>query len=660
MSLPVLLVLLALAPRPASENSPPLHRILRPGSSPAFAAESSHTYDVRHYRLDINLPMTHAGYSCREEVSLISNLPALDSVPLDFVGLLCDSVRRYGNRLEFEVVGGRLNVRLDTPLARGDSTIIEIFFRRDSLAEERGYFFGRPPAVRYAHAMTCGCPTDNRYWFACWDHPMDKAERGVMLNLTLPDSFQTCAVGLLDSITDNRDGTRTWWWRHSYPIATYLISFSASRFASWDTWFVNTTGETIPVRHYMWPEDSAATRVGYARLPEIIEYFIRPDIFGAYPFETFGHVPGYYGFPWGGMEHQTLVMLHPSYIGGGRESTIAHELAHMWWGDMVTHVGYADVWLNEGFATYAECIAMGALFGRDRFRSHISSKRWTYIYRDRVLRMPIYDPPWEYIYDYGHIYCKGAWVQHMLRWVMGDTAWDAPGVFFAAQRAYADSFAYGTVATEDYRRIVEQFHGEDLGWFFDEWVYQAGYPQYHLSWAADGNRLITTLEQRNGERAPEFFRTPFPVRASGPGLDTLVVIRPRANPQVDTFQLAARPDSLLPDPDNWVLHTYTLTGIAEGSPGPKPAPRLLAVRPNPARGAVRFELTGPPGEPCRVRVFDRAGRNVAELRGRYGPTGRTVLEWPRGPGSAGPDPGPGVYFCRVPGSPDAVKLVLAD
>ncbi|HDQ99927.1 MAG TPA: hypothetical protein ENN51_06555, partial [candidate division WOR-3 bacterium] len=317
------------------EPEPILYRTLRPPAR--VLAESTHTYDARHYRLDLDLPMTDDGYHCREEVSLISNRPRLDTVPLDFAALLCDSVRRDGNRLAFDTGAGRLNVILDTPLAEGDSAVLEVFFRREPGTPQLGYYFGRPPAIRYAHAMTVGCPTDNHYWFACWDHPSDKAERGVELNITLPDTFQACAVGLLDSITDNGNGTRTWHWRHSYPIATYLVSFSASRFASWDTWFVNTAGEprrsagdTIPIRHWMWPEDSAATRVGYAQLPEVIQYFIRPDIFGAYPFETFGHVPGYYGFPWGGMEHQTLVMLHPSYIGGGRISTIAHELSHMW------------------------------------------------------------------------------------------------------------------------------------------------------------------------------------------------------------------------------------------------------------------------------------------------------------------------------------------
>ena len=622
----------------------------------ALAAESSHSYDVRHYRIDLNLPMTNPGYSGRTRIAFRANLPLLDSLALDFDGLVCDSVQRDGVPLSFTTPAGQISVRLDAPLPAGDSTALDVFFRRESAAAERGYFFAAPPRISYAHAMTCGCPTDNHFWFPCYDLPSDKAERGVALNLTLPDTFQTCAVGLCDSVTDNGNGTRTWHWRHPYPIATYLVTFSASRFTSWDTSFVNTTGETIPVRHWMWPQDSAATRTGYRRLPEMIDYFIRPDIFGAYPFEKFGHVPGYYGFPWGGMEHQTLVMLHRTYIGGGAESTIAHELSHMWWGDMVTHVGYADVWLNEGFATYAECIGMGALNGRDFFRTFIAGKGRTYINRDKFMRMPLYDPPWHLIYDYGHIYCKGAWVQHTLRWVMGDTAWDTPGTFFAAQRAYGDSFRYGTASTEDYRRVCEQVSGLELGWFFDEWVHQAGYPKYHLDWqevrAGDDFHVFTSLGQRNGAQAPDFFRTPLGIRIAGTEQDTLVVILPHANPQTDTFRVRFQPVSLTIDPDNWIIDSAYVTGVAEQRPV-APAPRIVSVRSNPARGPVRFTLAGPAGADCGLEILDRAGRRSARLAGRYGPDGRAVLDW-RQRASAG------VYFCRVAGGGEPFKLVLAE
>lgn len=662
----VLVVLLVSWGSPAIPSQTKTFHPLR-AMNTALWAESTHSYDVRHYRLDFDLPMTNAGYTCHEQVALASRVASLDTFSLDFSSLVCDSVKRDGNRLNFTTPSGLLHIELDAPLPQRESTVIDVFFRRESTVQQIGYFFGKPPQTRYAHAMTCGCPTDNHYWFACWDLPMDKAERGVCLNLTVPDTFQTCSNGLCDSVTTS-PGKKTYWWRHPYPIATYLMTFSASRFASWDTSFANTNGETIPIIHWMWPEDSAASREGYRRLPEMMDYYIDTLVYGPYPFEKFGHVPGYFGFPWGGMEHQTLVMLHPSYIGGGHDVTIAHELSHMWWGDMVTHVGYADVWLNEGFATYSECICMGALNGRSYFNTLMRARAGSYFSSDRGRRMPVYNPPWELIYEYGHIYCKGAWVQHMLRWVLGDTAFDRPGIFFRGMRAYADSFPYGTVSTEDYKRVQEQVSGLELDWFFDEWIYQAGYPKYHLLWSreqvGDSSRVVVNLAQNNGSQAPDFFRTPLPVRINCLYVDTTVVIRPTANPQVDTFIVANCAESLNVDPDNWILDSayVTSTGIAEAGHG-LAVPRRISVSPNPTARPVLFELT-PHAGPATILVSDEAGRLVREVvvrpTSRTGRTpGRTQAFWDL-VDSQGKSVPAGVYFCHLAGSGTTVKLVLLD
>jgi aminopeptidase N len=317
------------------------------------------------------------------------------------------------------------------------------------------------------------------------------------------------------------------------------------------------------------------------------------------------------------MEHQTLVMLNRGYIGGGHDGTISHELSHMWWGDMVTHVGYADVWLNEGFATWAECMYMGHANGRNYFNTYIRGKAGSYISGDRGRRFPIYNPPWALIYDYGTIYCKGAWVVHMLRWAMGDTTWEQPGVLFRTLRAYGDSFRYGTASTEDFKRICEQQSGLELDWFFDEWVYQAGYPKYHLNWSAEpsgeGFRLITSLAQANGAQAPDYFQTPLPVRVAFASRDTMVTIRPGANPQIDTFAVSAEPVNLVVDPDNWVLDSNYVTGIAEPADVSSIGLRHLSVSPNPARNRVSVNLSSPlPLDPCPaiLSVYDAAGRSV--------------------------------------------------
>ncbi len=596
-------------------------------------AESLHSYNVRHYRLDINLPMTNKSYVAHEALSIRSDVSAVLVCTLNFVSLVCDSARRNGIPLAFTTPTGLLAVELDNPLPLGDSTVLDIFFHRESTAAERGYFFARPPTVSRAYCMTCTPPEDARYWMPCYDEPSDKAERGVELNLTTPDTFQTCANGLLDSVTaDTANHTKTWFWRHPYSIATYLIVFSASRFATWQHNIPLQNGDTLPSIYFTWPSDSAVSVTNFSRLPDMVTYFSDSVRFGDYPFDKYGMVPGYYGFPWGGMENQTMTMIHTQWLRSGDPMGMAHELSHMWWGDMVTCVDFANVWLNEGFATWAECLYNGHLNGRSSFRSYISGKAGTYISQHRSRDFPIYNPPPAEIYNTGIIYCKGSWVLRMLQFVEGDTAWENPGVFFQALRAYGDSFKYGTASTKDFQRINEQFSGLDLDQFFNEWVYDRGYPKYTITWnkqpLGDSWRVEATLAQRNDTNSARLFHMPYPVRFNCTGESALVVFHPQDTLAFDTFMLAAEPLSLTPDPDNWVLDSCHVTaGIEEMANGDW---RMAIDGPTVIRGVLNLQ-SAIYNLQSEIVLLNISGRKVADLR--YGPNDVHSLA-------------PGVYFVR--------------
>jgi aminopeptidase N len=613
----------------------------------AADAESLHSYNVRHYRVDLNLPMVNRAYSGRSSISIRSEVPAVLVCTLDFVNLVCDSAKRLGVPLLFTTPTGLLAVELDNPLPLGDSTVLDIFFHRESTAPERGYYFAKQGMTNYAYAMTCTPPKDCRYWMPCWDEPFDKPERGVMLNLTVPDTFQTCANGLLDSVTSG-PGTKTYWWNHPYPIATYLVTFAASRFATWQHVIPVQNDDTVRSDYYMYPFDSAGSVTTFNKIPDIMTYFSDSVRFGPYPFEKYGMVPGYYGFPWGGMENQTMVMIHTQWLRSGDNAGMAHELSHMWYGDMVTCVDFRNVWLNEGFGTFAECNYMGHLNGRAYFQSYMLGKARSFFSQDRSRRFAMYDPPEAEIYNYGNIYCKGAWVLHMLRYVVGDTAWEQPGVFFRALRAYGDSFKYGCASTADYERINEQVTGLDLGWFFEDWVYQAGYPKYHLNWSAepvgDSFRVVTTLAQINGTGAPDYFRMPLPVRFNCLYVDTTVTIRPEANPAVDTFMITACPDSITIDPDNWVLDSaYVTAGIEERE---KSEERRVKGGATVIRGVLNLQ-SAIYNLQSEIALLDVTGRKVLDLKS--GANDVSSLS-------------PGVYFAREPsavgGERSAVHKVI--
>ncbi len=624
---------------PAQSEPVFLHPVPRQALIPT--SPDPHSFDVRHYRLDIELTMSDAGYRCHEQVEIKSNVSLLDSFTLDFAGLVCDSVKHQGLAVQFDTAPGVLRIWLSQPLPQGESTVVDIFFHREPTAPQIGFFFAQPPTVLHAHAMTCGCPRDNHYWFACWDWPADKAEQGCAINLILPDTFQGCANGMLDSVTVVPGGKRVWWWRHPYPIATYLMTFSASRFARWDTVVTTLNGDTVPLVYFMWPRDSAATRTGYRFVPDMMRYFSAPDRFGAYPFERFGLVPGYYGFPWGGMEHQTQVMLHPSYIGGGGEAIICHELSHMWWGDMVTHQEYADVWLNEGFASWAECLYMGHLNGRSYFQNYIAGKARQYFTQHRSRDFPIYNPPWSEIYNYGIIYCKGSWVLRMLQFVCGDTAWEQPGVFFRALRSYADSFRYGTATTEIFRRIVERETGRDLRQFFEQWVYDRGYPKLRLFWSkersGDSWDVAVRVVQQNDTNSRQVFVIPFPLQVNCLGESIRVQADVQDSVYTARFRMLREPVGITPDPDNWILDSCYVSqvGVEELAGEVKINQGMVRIINNPSRKGIRLECYG--GAPDIIELFDCGGRRIGTFSREQNERMRTV--WLAVPN--------GVYYVRT-------------
>lgn len=616
----------------------------KPGAKPAgpVFAESLHSYNVRHYRLDINLPMTNKSYIAHEALSIRSDEPSLTACSLHFVNLVCDSVKRAGTPLSYTTPSGLLAIALDSPLPQNDSTVLDIFYHRESTAAERGYFYSsaNPPSFPHAYCMICTPPEDARYWMPCYDEPSDKAERGVELNLTTPDTFQVCANGLLDSVTAG-SGTKTYWWNHPYPIATYLINFAASRFTPWQHDIPLQNGDTLPSLYFVWPEDWAVSQNTFSGIPDMMTYFSDSIRFGDYPFDKYGMVPGYYGFPWGGMENQTMTMIHTQWLRNGDPMGMAHELSHMWWGDMVTCVDFANVWLNEGFATWAECLYSGHMYGRSSFNGYVAGKASSYFSQHRSHDFPIYNPAPNQIYNYGIIYCKGSWVMRMLQFVEGDTAWESPGLFYQALRAYGDSFKYGTASTEDFQRISEQFSGQDLDWFFNEWVYDRGYPKYTITWdkqpLGDSWLVSATLAQHNDTNSARLFHMPFPVRFNCGSESTLVVFHPQDTVALDTFVLAAEPLSLTPDPDNWVLDSSHVTaGVAEetmnderGTMNAATIVRGMLFLPSP--------LLSPPSYLLSVD-----GRKVLDLRAGSNDVSRLA---------------PGVYFARDAGRLARVVLV---
>ncbi|MFO7651886.1 MAG: M1 family aminopeptidase, partial [bacterium] len=649
----------------------PLHEgktALFPRQRSAVAAESTHSYDVRHYRIDLATTLTSGAMTARCRIALTPLVGGFDTFSLHFTSLVCDSVKRAGNACTFTTPSGRLLVDLDRAFAAGESLEVDIWYHRNSGTSNRGYYYysrgssGIPHAVAYTVTET----DDSRYWFPCFDQPWDKAERGCEINLTVPDSMSACANGTLDSVTTGA-GTKTYWWTHRYPIPTYLMCFAASKFTDWQVWWTH-GAESTAVRYYVWPEDSVQGASSFSRMTDMLTFFSQPDMYGMYPYadEKYGMV-AVYPYPWGGMEHTTMTTIHRQWVTSGSVNGIAHELAHQWWGDMVTCLDWRNIVLNEGYATYSDELYEEHYRGRSAFLSMIQSRAQSYFQSDSRGRRPLYDPPPGEEFDWGYTYCKGAWLMHMLRYVIGDTG-STRGPFFAAVRAYGDSFRMGSADFADMERVFEGSTGLDLGWFFDEWVFRAGYPNYSARWygreTGDGWEAVVDLSQNNGSGAPAVFRTPVEVRVNYSGGSQTFRYEVAASPQRNVFSVPAQPTSVEFDPNDWVLDKHTVTvGLAEEAEAARGITRAaVELRSgNPARGAVRLGVALPTRTAAALEVFDAQGRLVRTLNSGELGAGRHSFTWDRRDGS-GRVSGAGVYVARLVagGEQAAVKLVLAD
>ena len=310
-------------------------------------------------------------------------------------------------------------------------------------------------------------------WWPCKDgdygEPGDNADKATLeLAVTAPDNMRTVSNGLLvgtDTLSDNRARYR---WASDYPIATYLVAFCSTNYNTWTVDYDYGTG-TMPVEFNIYPaSDTSINRAAWEKCVQMLETY-RP-LYGLYPFIDEKY--GIYQFQFnGGMEHQTN-----TGQGTFAEWVTAHELGHQWWGDAITCRSWNDIWLNEGFATYTEALWFEnkpGSSGLPALHSAMSSRRPSSV-GDSVY---VYDTSSvSRIFSMTYSYRKGAWVLHQLRHVVGDD------VFFQILADYRAAFEGGAATTDDFVAVASSTAGQDLSWFFDEWVYGIGAPAYEYGW----------------------------------------------------------------------------------------------------------------------------------------------------------------------------------
>ncbi|SOD78035.1 M1 family aminopeptidase [Spirosoma fluviale] len=610
--------------------------------------------DVTYYGLDLRLTTSPNTLRAATTVTLKSTVATLSSFYLDLnsttattgEGLRVDSVKAGNQKLVFQHAQNRLTITPSQPLATGQAFTFTVFYQGIPNGAAKGSFkFDKHESTDDPVIWSLSEPYGASDWFPCRDTPADKADSS-SVRITAPGRLVSVSNGTLVSTTTNTDSTRTYFWRNSYPIAQYLISIAVSNYSEYNTPFTYGS-QTMPVVHYIYPENLAQVQANLDRTPDMIRLF--SNRFGAYPFlrEKYGHAQ--FARNNGGMEHQTISSMGISSL---TPNVIAHELGHQWFGDKITCRDWQNIWLNEGFASYTEAIYTESVSGQTGYQNYMNS----FMSSARTARGSIYVQDisnFNTIFSSSRSYAKGASVLHMLRGVLGDSA------FFRTMRTYAESptLAYKTAVTEDFQAVAEQVSGRSLDYFFKEWIYGEGYPTYKatVSPGSTDKTVTVRLEQRNAVATnPASFTMPVQLQIkSATGDTTVMVVNDRAD-QTFTLPVKGAVSGLIIDPSNWILKTVESVSISSSATPStsvvtatdEPQPGSFRIYPNPtsetllvdftlpSRGAATISLLNLLGQ--RVQILTEpmllAGKHTKTISLRGLPTGRytIILETPDG------------------------------
>ncbi len=403
-------------------------------------------------------------------------------------------------------------------------------------------------------------------WWPAKDENTDKAT--LTFTLITPSNMFAVANGMLQSIEDLPNNRRRYRYQHNYPIVPYLVAFAATNYQHWSRSF-SYNGQTMPVDFYIYPEsNTASNRAAWELCIPMLRVF--SDLYGVYPFiqERYGIYQFQFG---GGMEHQTM-----SGQGGFGESLTAHELAHQWWGDMVTCATWNDIWLNEGFATYSEALWQEYKNGSsdpNALRTAMLNRRPSSL-NGSVYR---YDTSSvNAIFDSNFAYRKGAWVLHGLRWILGTER------FFELLARYRQRYAYSHATTADFQAVAEEVWGDTLDWFFQPWVYGRGAPSYNWGWtttAVNGKTYLLMSLRQTQQSSYGLYTMPIGVRATIGSQTQELRLWNSAQTQHYVVPVSGPVSSLAFDPDEWILKgSSTQESYRPGPP--------VIVEMNPAPGMV--------------------------------------------------------------------------
>ncbi len=530
-------------------------------------AERSRTFDALHYRIALRFDEAARSFWGETTLTLSPLRDDFREAVLDAETFTVTEVRgETGAALAFEQGDGRLQVRLPRAYAYGDTLSFtvayeahEVDVRAEAFGMDAGYDLGLDfKAATDANPRlvnTLSFPEGARHWFPCYDHPNDRATQETLV--TVRRDYQALSNGRLVEVTeDAAAGTRTFHWAQEQPHPTYLFVVVAGPYV-----VLEDALGALPIHYWVYEKDVPDALRSFGKTPAILAFF--EEEYGvAYPWVKYDQVtiPGIGG----GAESTTATVVGHSTIHDARAEQdfpshwlVAHEAAHQWWGNLVSYRDWSQTWLSESFATYGEYRWSRHDLGEDEGALNLFEKKNAYL-REAAARYarPIVFDRWRYPNENfdRHTYQKGAAVLHMLRAVLGE----AP--FRRSLKHFLTRHAYQPVDTHDLMTAIKEATGQNLDWFFEQWIFSPGHPVFDVAytWDEAARKIQLTVAQRQDTtRGVPIFRMPVQIGLVTPEGRRTERVWLNARENVFTFESAHRPLLVRFDEGDVLLKEWT-------------------------------------------------------------------------------------------------------
>jgi aminopeptidase N len=556
----------------------------------SFTVASSN-FDIHHTRMDwyIDPALNYISGKITFDFRITENS---NTITLDLLQqLVVDSIYYHGNKIAFaQTPDNGLIITFPSILNANSKDSVSVFYQGVPGGGGFGSFYqGKHAGVPVIYTLSE--PYGAREWWPCKNNLLDKTD-SIDIYITCPKEYQPSSNGVMVN-NDINGAFRTSYFKHRFPISTYLVAIAVTNYVfNNDT--VQVGNKSYPFQSYFYPESAGALipREIYCKMA----YRTFSKLIGEYPFasEKYGHTQWGWG---GGMEHQTN-----SFINSAGPVLMAHELAHQWFGDLITCGSWKDIWLNEGFATYMSMIFNEVDFP-SFFRPTLESAL-NQIVSDSTGSVYVDDTTSESRIFSGRLsYNKGAYVLHMLRGMLGDST------FFRGVRRYTNdaavklSFAF----TDDLKRNLELESGKDLTEFFQNWIYGQGYPNYHADWYQNNKNWVKVkLKQTTSHPSVAFYKMPVTLLLRGASQGASFIVDHKYSGEEFWINAGFPVDTVIIDPDIWILSKIkTSTKLT-----PPVGDNNIKVFPNPGTGPLYISLTNPTDKTLYLTVFNSLGQKV--------------------------------------------------